>query len=58
MASGYGLDDPGTEVPFPAGSWNFSLFHRVQTDSGTHPAPYRMGNGGSFPWDKVTGARS
>jgi hypothetical protein len=31
------------------GAGNFSLHHRVQTGSGTHPASYPMGNRGSFP---------
>jgi len=28
---------------------NFSLHHRVQTDSEAHPASYPMGTRGSFP---------
>jgi hypothetical protein len=31
---------------------NFSLRHRVQTGSGTHPTSYEMGTGGSFPGNK------
>jgi hypothetical protein len=40
---GYGLDDRGTRVQFPAGTGNFSLHHRVQTASGAHPTSYPMG---------------
>jgi hypothetical protein len=46
IALGYGLEDRGSMVPFPAGAGNFSLHHRVQTGSGAHPASYTMGNGG------------
>jgi hypothetical protein len=49
IALGYGLDGRGFRVRFPAGAWNFSLHHLVQTDSGAHPASYPMGTGGSFP---------
>jgi hypothetical protein len=45
---GYGLDDRGSRVPFPAGAGNFSLHDRVQNDSGAHPASYpgaRTANG-------------
>jgi hypothetical protein len=28
---------------------NFSLYYRVQTDSGAHPASYPMGTRSSFP---------
>jgi hypothetical protein len=34
IALGYGLDDRGPRVRFPAGAGNFSLHHCVQTDSG------------------------
>jgi hypothetical protein len=37
---GYGLDDRGSRVRFPAGAGNFSLHHRVQNGSGAHPASY------------------
>jgi hypothetical protein len=40
---GYGLDDRGSRVRFPAGAGNFSLHHRVQNGSGAHPASYPMG---------------
>jgi hypothetical protein len=42
IALGYGLDDRGSRVRFPAGAGNFSLHHRVQTGSGVHPASYLM----------------
>jgi hypothetical protein len=40
IALGYGLDDRGSRVRFPAGAGNFSL-HRVQNGSGAHPASYQ-----------------
>jgi hypothetical protein len=37
-----------------AGAWNFSLYHRVQTGSGVHPASYPMGTGAlSLAWCSV-----
>jgi hypothetical protein len=39
IALGYGLDDRGSRVRFPAGAGNFSLHHRLQNGSGAHPAP-------------------
>jgi hypothetical protein len=42
-ALGHGLNDRGSRVRCPAGAGNFSLHHRVQNGSGTHPAPYPMG---------------
>jgi hypothetical protein len=56
IALGYGLDDRGSRVRFPAGARNFSLHHRVQSGSGAHPASYPMGTRGSFPWGKAAGA--
>jgi hypothetical protein len=53
---GYGLDDRGSTVRFPAEAGNFSLHHCVQNDSGTHPASYPMGTRGSFSGDKAAGA--
>jgi hypothetical protein len=41
---------------FPAGAANFSLYDRVQTGSGAHPASYAMGTRGSFPGGKAAGA--
>jgi hypothetical protein len=35
IALGYGLDDRGCRVRFPAGAGNFSIHHRVQNGSGT-----------------------
>jgi hypothetical protein len=43
MALGYGLNDGGSRVQFPAGVGNFSLHRRVQNGSGAHPASYPMG---------------
>jgi hypothetical protein len=56
IALGYGLDDRGSRVRFPAGGWNFSLHHRVQNGSEAHPASYPMGTMGYFPGDKAAGA--
>jgi hypothetical protein len=56
IALGYGLDDWGSMVRFPAGAGNFSLNHRVQNGSGAHPASYAMGARGSFPGGKADGA--
>jgi hypothetical protein len=41
-------------VRFPAGSVNFSLRHRVHTDSGTQPTSYETSTGGSFPGGQMT----
>jgi hypothetical protein len=56
IALGYGLDDRGSRVRFPAGAENFSLHHRVLNGSGALPAPYPMGTRGSFPRGKAAGA--
>jgi hypothetical protein len=56
IALGYGLDDQGSRVRFPAGTGNFSLRHRVQNGYGAHPASYPMGTGGSFPGCKAAEA--
>jgi hypothetical protein len=56
IALGYGLDDRGSRVRFPAGAGNFSLNHRVQNGSGAHSASYPMGTRGSFPGGKAAGA--
>jgi hypothetical protein len=48
IALGYGLDDRGSRVRFPAGAGNFSFHHCVQNGSGAHPASYPMGTRGSF----------
>jgi hypothetical protein len=43
---GYGLDDRGSRVRFPAEAGSFSLHHRVQNGPGAHPASYPMGTRG------------
>jgi hypothetical protein len=58
IALGYGLDDRGSRVRFPAGAGFFSLHHRVQNGSGTHPASYPMGIMYSFPGGKAVEAWS
>jgi hypothetical protein len=57
-ALGYGLDDRGSRVRFPAGAGNFSLHHSVQNGSGTQPASYPMSTRVSIPGGKAAGARS
>jgi hypothetical protein len=52
----YWLDDRGFRVRYSAGAGNFSLHHRVQNGSRTHPASYPMGAKGSFPGGKAAGA--
>jgi hypothetical protein len=49
IALGYGLDDWGSRVRFPAGAGNFSLHHRVQNGSGAHSASYPIGSGRLIP---------
>jgi hypothetical protein len=44
----YGLENRRSRVRFPARSGNF-FHHRVQNDSGAHPASYPTGTRGSFP---------
>jgi hypothetical protein len=56
IALGYGLDDRGSRVRFPAAVGNFSLYHRVQNSSVAHPASYPMGTGGCFLGNKEAGA--
>jgi hypothetical protein len=56
IALGYGLDDRGFRVRFPAGAGKFVLHHRVQNVSGAHPASYPMDTRGSFPGGKAAGA--
>jgi hypothetical protein len=58
IALGYGLDDRGSRVRFPARAGNFSLHHCVQNDSGSHPASYPMGNRGFFPGVKRPGRKA
>jgi hypothetical protein len=57
IALGYGLDDLGSRVRFPAGAANF-FHHCVQNGSGAHPASYPMSTRGSFPVGKAAGVRS
>jgi hypothetical protein len=45
---GYGLDDPGIGVRFPAGVRDLSLLYRVQAGSEAHPASFGMDTMGSF----------
>jgi hypothetical protein len=56
IALDYRLDDRGYRVRSPAGTGYFSLHHRVQNGSGSHPASYPMGTRGSFPVGKASGA--
>jgi hypothetical protein len=56
VALGYGMDNQGSRVRFPAGAGNFSLHHRVQNGSVAHPASYPMGTRGAFPGGKAAGA--
>jgi hypothetical protein len=56
IALGYGLDDRGSRVRFPAGAGNFSLHHRVQNGSGAHPVSYLIDTMGSFPGGRAAGA--
>jgi hypothetical protein len=58
IALGYGLDNRGSNVRFPAGTGNFYLHHRAQNGSGAHPASYPMVTRGSFPGGKAGGAWS
>jgi hypothetical protein len=55
IALGYGLDDQGSRVRFPAWAGNFSLHHRIQKGSEAHSASYPMGTRGSFPGGKAAG---
>jgi hypothetical protein len=55
IALGYGLDDRGSTVRFPAGAGNFSLHNRIQNGSGAHPV-YPTGTRGSFHGGKAAGA--
>jgi hypothetical protein len=55
IALGYGLDDRGFRVRFPAEAGKFSLHPRVQNGSGAHPASYPMDTRGSFPGVKRPG---
>jgi hypothetical protein len=56
IALGYGLNDRGSRVRFPAADGNFSLHHRVQNGSGAHPTSYPLCTRVSFPGGKAAGA--
>jgi hypothetical protein len=56
IALGYGLENRGSRVRFPAETGNFSVHHRVQKGSGAYPASYPMGTRGSFPGGTAAGA--
>jgi hypothetical protein len=54
MATGYGLDDRGSEFESRL-EQEFSLLRVVQTGSGAHPASYPMGTGPCFSGGKAAG---
>jgi hypothetical protein len=54
FALGYGLDDRGSRVRFPAGARNFSLHHRVHNGSGATQPPIQWVPG-AFPGVKRPG---
>jgi hypothetical protein len=56
IALGYGQDDRGFSVLFPAEAGNFSLHHPVQNGSEAHPASYPVRTRGSLPGGKATAA--
>jgi hypothetical protein len=58
IETGYGLDNPGSGVRFPAGAGNVFLLHRVQTGSGAHQASCLMGTGALSPVLKRPGRDS
>jgi hypothetical protein len=43
------MDDWGSRLRFPPRAGNFSLRHRVQNVSGSHPPSYPLGTRSSFP---------
>jgi hypothetical protein len=55
IATGYGLDDWGTGVSVPVGSW-ISLLYVVQIGAGFHTAFYPIGSGGYFSDNEAAGA--
>jgi hypothetical protein len=55
IALGYGLNDRGSGLRFPAGAGNLSLHHCVQNGSEAHPVSYPMGTSGIFPGSKAAG---
>jgi hypothetical protein len=54
---GYGLDDRSS-IPGTGNDGAFSLRYRARIGDETHPAPYSIGSGGSFPGGKAAGAWS
>jgi hypothetical protein len=56
IALGYGLDDRGSRVRFPAGAGNFSHHHRVKNGYEAYPASYPIDTRGSFPGSKAAAA--
>jgi hypothetical protein len=56
IALGYGLDDRGSRVRFPAGAGNFSPHHLVQNSFGAHLVSYPVGTRDSFSEGKEAGA--
>jgi hypothetical protein len=54
---GYRMDERGMGVRFPVGVRDFSLFHKVQTDSGTHQALYTTLPGAVSPGVKWQGVK-
>jgi hypothetical protein len=57
IVSDYGLDDRAIGVRSPAGTKDFSSILCVQTGSGAHPAPCKMGSGGPFLGGKARPGR-
>jgi hypothetical protein len=55
ISMGYGMDDQGS---IPGKARDFSLLHSVQTDSGAHPASYKIDTGGSVTGIKQPGLES
>jgi hypothetical protein len=53
---GYGLDDRGSRVWFPAGTGIFLFTTASRTALGPHPASYPMSTRGYFPGGKAAGA--
>jgi hypothetical protein len=51
-----GLRAEQSGVRVPVGARNFSVHHRVQNGSGTHPASYTIWTRGSFPGGKAARA--
>jgi hypothetical protein len=57
IVSDYGLDAWAIGVRSPAEAKDFSSSLCVQTGSGAHPAPCRMGTGDTFPGSKARPGR-